>query len=110
MSELEDAFEKFITRFYHLPPAVREYVFAPPRKWRFDFAWPEQRVAVEIDGATWTQGRHTRGAGFERDCEKMNEAVLMGWRVLRFSGSMLGNDPDLCMKHVQALLNQEPGE
>jgi hypothetical protein len=55
------------------------------RMWRFDFAWPAHMLAVEVDGGTWAGGRHTRGAGFERDCEKVNEAVLRGWRVLRFT-------------------------
>ena len=46
-------------------------------------------LAVEIDGGTWVSGRHTRGAGFERDCEKLNTAVLLGWRVLRFTTGMV---------------------
>lgn len=55
----------------------------PARRWRFDFAWPAHMLAVEVDGGTYSGGRHTRGAGYERDCEKANEAVLRGWRVLR---------------------------
>jgi len=39
-------------------------------------------LAVEVDGGTWTGGRHTRGAGFEADCEKLNAAVIAGFRVL----------------------------
>lgn len=65
---------------------VREYRFHPTRKWRFDFAHPEQKLAVEIEGAIWTQGRHTRGSGFKADMEKYNEAALLGWKVLRFDG------------------------
>ena len=70
-------------------PPDREVRFAPPRRWRFDVAWPDIRLAVEIDGGTWVSGRHTRGAGFERDCEKLNTAVLLGWRVLRFTTGMV---------------------
>jgi len=62
----------------------REYRFHPVRRWRFDFANPEIKLALEVEGATWAQGRHTRGSGFEKDCEKYNTAALMGWRVLRF--------------------------
>ena len=62
----------------------REYRFHPTRRWRFDFAWPEILVAVEIEGVVWGgTGRHQRAKGYETDCEKYNEALLLGWRVLR---------------------------
>ena len=67
------------------PAPVRELRFAPPRRWRFDFAWPEQKVAVECDGGTRTGGRHVRPLGYEADQEKGNAAVLAGWRVLHFT-------------------------
>lgn len=57
---------------------VKEYRFHPTRLWRFDMAFPERRVAVEIDGAVWTQGRHTRGSGYIADCEKLAEAAILG--------------------------------
>ncbi len=66
-----------------------EYVFCKGRRWRFDFALPAQRIAVEIEGGIWSGGRHTRGKGFEQDCEKYNEAALLGWRVFRFTGGMV---------------------
>lgn len=62
---------------------VPEYRFAPPRRWRFDWAFIESRIAVEIEGGAWTRGRHTRGAGFIKDIEKYNAATVLGWRVLR---------------------------
>jgi very-short-patch-repair endonuclease len=68
-----------------LGPVIQEYVFAPPRKWRFDFAWPASRIALEVDGGVWVSGRHTRGAGWLKDAEKMNEAAAMGWRVLHIT-------------------------
>ena len=82
----------------------REYRFAPPRKWRFDFAWKADKVAVELEGGTWSGGRHTRGAGFEDDCEKYNEATRLGWRVLRFTSSMLVRDPVGCISMVAGML------
>tara|TARA_R110000824_G_scaffold43665_1_gene127440 strand:- start:923 stop:1135 length:213 start_codon:yes stop_codon:yes gene_type:complete len=45
----------------------------------------KEKVAVEIEGAIWVQGRHTRGSGFVKDMEKYNEATFYGWKVLRFS-------------------------
>lgn len=87
-SHLEETLALHI-RAAGLPPPVREYRFHPTRRWRFDFAWPESQVALEIDGATWTGGRHTRGAGYQADCEKLNEAAVLGWRVFRTTASMV---------------------
>lgn len=59
---------------------------APERLYRSDFAWPEQRVLVEVEGAIWAGGKsgHNSGTGITRDCEKANLATLRGWRTLRF--------------------------
>ena len=65
-----------------LPSPVAEFRFHPVRKWRFDFAFVEAKLAVEVDGGAFVQGRHTRGAGWLKDQEKLNTAVVMGWRVL----------------------------
>jgi very-short-patch-repair endonuclease len=71
-------------------PVEREYQFALPRKFRFDFAWPEERLAVEIDGGTkFGKSRHSRGEGFENDCRKLNLAAKLGWRVLRYTTAMV---------------------
>lgn len=67
----------------------REYKFHPTRRWRFDFAIPDHMVAIEVEGGTWANGRHTRGSGFEKDCEKYNAATLDGWRVFRFTTGMV---------------------
>jgi len=68
---------------------VAEYRFHPARRWRFDFAWPEKRVALEIEGGTWTHGAHVRGKRYEQDCEKYNAAALRGWRVFRATSNMV---------------------
>lgn len=72
-----------------LPAFKREYRFHSSRRWRFDFAWPDQMLAVEVEGGTHMRGRHNRPAGYERDCEKGNAAACAGWRVLRFTGRMV---------------------
>ena len=73
---------------YHIE-VEREYRFHPERRWRFDFAIPEKKIGIEIEGGSWNQGRHNRGAGFEADIVKYNTATLMGWRVLRFTTGMV---------------------
>lgn len=84
MSAAEEAFFRAWTRA-PLDGArmVREHRFHDTRRWRFDFAFPEARVAVEIEG----RGRHQTFAGFRADTEKYNTALLLGWRVLRFPAS-----------------------
>lgn len=67
--------------------SVTQHRFHPTRQWRFDFAWPQRKVALEVDGGVHTGGRHTTGAGFTEDCEKVNAAVILGWRVLRVTGA-----------------------
>jgi hypothetical protein len=72
-----------------LPTPERELAFHPKRRWRFDLAWPAPQLAVEIEGGTWVNGRHSRGKGFENDCEKGNEAMLAGWSLLRVTEGMI---------------------
>ena len=84
MSHAEELFALHL-RAEHLVDWQREYRFAPPRRWRFDFAHVAMRLAVEIEGGIFTNGRHSRGKGMEADMEKYNTATAMGWRVLRFS-------------------------
>lgn len=66
-------------------PFFREYRFHIKRKWKFDFAFPELKVAIEFEGGIFAAGRHVRGKGFANDVEKYREATLSGWRVLRYT-------------------------
>lgn len=95
---MNQAVEALVWQVDHvgLPEPVREHRFHPSRRWRFDLAWPDQLVAVEVDGGVWTGGRHVTGSGATKDAEKFSEAAAMGWRVLRVtpehveSGQALG--------------------
>ncbi len=92
MSQAEDAFE-FQIKAAGLPAPAREFKFHPMRKWRFDFALPDLLIAAEIEGGIWRgkAGRHTSPQGFIADCEKYNEAQMMGWMVLRFTTQQVSN-------------------
>ena len=67
-----------------IAPPVPEFRFHPSRKWRTDFAWPEQKLAVEIEGGVYIRGRHVRPVGFTKDMEKYNALAEAGWRLLRY--------------------------
>ena len=88
MSDLEEALVAQL-RAQGVKDFQREHRFHPTRRWRLDLAWPDLLVACEVEGGTWSGGRHTRGSGFETDCEKYNAAALLGWLVLRVTGKMV---------------------
>jgi len=104
-SELERTFDTY-WRALDGPALEKEYRFHPIRKFRFDRAHPGWKIAIELEGGTWTQGRHVRGDGFSRDCEKYNLAGLNGWTVFRFTSDMLANDPARHLQPVIRLMSQ----
>jgi hypothetical protein len=90
LSSLEEEF--YITvRAVNLPAAVREYKFHPKRNWRFDFAWPQWKVAAELQGGLGMGGRHTRGASLVLEYDKLNEAQVLGWKVFLFAWAHIEN-------------------
>lgn len=94
-SDLEAAFAHYwrVLKPHDAPDPVREYPAIEGRRFRFDYAWPDHRVAVELHGGTWQQGRHTRGQGFANDREKVNLAQLDGWTVIELTADMLSGNP-----------------
>lgn len=80
-----------------IPEPQREFQFLPDRKFRFDLAWPEHGIAVEVHGGIWIYGRHQRPYGFVKDLEKMNLAVLHDWKVLAVVPDMIRDGQALRM-------------
>ncbi len=68
-----------------LPKPQEEYKFLEDRRFRFDFAYPEYRLAIEVQGGIWRKGGHSSAKGIMRDCEKYNLAQLNGWTLLLFT-------------------------
>jgi very-short-patch-repair endonuclease len=66
----------------------RELMLIPKRRFRFDFLLAGDLI-VEVEGGTWSGGRHTTGAGFKSDCFKYNAALELGYRVLRYTTDMV---------------------
>ena len=85
-------------RAIKLPTMQKEFRFHPTRRWRFDYAFPEMLIAVEIEGGTGrVRGRHLRTLGFREDCTKYNEAAMLGWMVLRGDAKMVKDGSLLAM-------------
>ena len=78
----QDLFTKIISKKFNVE-CVKEYRFDTKRRWRFDYAIPKFKIALEVEGGVWTNGRHTRAKGFLGDIEKYNNATILGWKVLR---------------------------
>lgn len=72
----------WVWKAHGLPVPTPEYRFCE-RRWRFDYAWINDKIALEIEGGVWTRGRHTRGKGAIGDMSKYNRATVLGWRVIR---------------------------
>ena len=106
-SELEAAFALQL-RELKAPPWETEVTFCPGRRWRFDFCWPEHgKLAVEIEGGTWlNKGRHTTGSGFAADCAKYRRAVILGYRVLRYTADEV-NDWSAAFEVVELLRRED---
>lgn len=77
-----DLFPRYCTE-HGLPEPVAEHRFCADRRWRFDYAWPEHTLALEVEGGIWTRGRHVRPRGYAGDMAKYNRAAAEGWVVLR---------------------------
>jgi very-short-patch-repair endonuclease len=86
------------------PAPQAEWRFHPTRRWRFDWAFPAVRFAVEVEGGGWIGGRHTRGAGFEKDLDKYAEALVLGWRVLRVTPKQVNDGRALQL--IERILRQ----
>ena len=80
---------------------IPEYRFDAERRWRFDFAFPLLRIALEVEGGAWTRGRHTRPMGFLKDMEKYNTYTLLGIYLLRFTTAQIEKEPAKCVDFIK---------
>lgn len=87
-SDLEEGLV-FAIHAARLPEPERQYRAVEGRRWAWDFAWPSHMLLLEVDGGTWSQGRHNTGTGIEGDAEKQSVAAALGWRTMRVTGKMI---------------------
>lgn len=90
-SELEEQLWLLILNEPDIPRPKRQFKFHPDRRWKADFAWPDENLLVEVQGGVWIKGGHTRGKGFIKDRERNNEAQLIGFFVL-----------EVCREHIES--------
>ncbi len=100
--------DKVLAQLVGFPDPATELLFHPKRKWRFDYAWEEQKLALEIHGGIHSGGRHTRGRGFVEDRTKMNEATLLGWTVLEVTPEHIKSGQ--LRDWLLAAFNQDPDQ
>jgi hypothetical protein len=84
----------------------REVPFAAGRQWRFDFAFPANMLAVEIEGLSSGISRHATFKGYRGDCRKYAEAAILGWRVIRVTTEMVTSGE--AIDYVLRALGKEP--
>lgn len=74
--------------------------------YRFDFAIPGRKFAIEVEGGAWINGRHTRPQGFHEDLMKYEAAQRLGWTVYRCDPAMIRSGRAL--QTIEMLLGKRP--
>jgi very-short-patch-repair endonuclease len=64
----------------------QQYRWNPNRRFKADFRVGEW--LVEVEGGAWNGG-HRRGVEADKDCERHNDAMMLGFRTLRFTPRMV---------------------
>ena len=106
--QVDTLHQRVLAQLVGLPDPATELLFHPKRKWRFDYAWEEQKLALEVHGGIHSGGRHTRGRGFVEDRAKMNEATLLGWTVLEVTPEHIKSGQ--LRAWLLAAFNQDPDQ
>ena len=106
--QVDDLHQRVLAQLVGFPDPTTELMFHPKRKWRFDYAWEEQKLALEVHGGIHSGGRHTRGRGFVEDRAKMNEATLLGWTVLEVTPEHIKSGQ--LRAWLLAAFNQDPDQ
>ena len=105
--DLHGAFIEIIKQDLFLLPGLRdEYKFHSIRQFAFDFAWPQLKIGVDLQGGIYKPGRrtgHTSIKGMENDMEKLNLAVTNGWLVLLFSPNKVYQEQAYVLSSVRAV-------
>lgn len=83
-----------------------EYAPIKGRRFLFDFAWLDHKIAVEAQGGLFMMGGHTGGTNMEADYEKNNLCVSEGWRMFYVSSGMLKRDASTIISLITTLMDK----
>ena len=97
-SELEEAVLGLVLRGGLAPPKVNVPLLVHGRLVMPDFRWPEQRLVVEADGATWHESKVAR----EDDAERQALLELTGERVIRVTWRQVIDQPHQTLARIVA--------
>ncbi len=79
----------------------RNHVFLHGRRFELDFAWPDQRIGVEVQGNVHRIKHH-----FKAGIEKAALGILAGWRIMPVGGDEVRSGQ--AAQWVKLLLNLKP--
>lgn len=74
------------------PALTPEFRFTKERRWRFDYALPAAKIAIEIEGGIFKRQGHASPKGYIKDCRKYNAAVADGWALFRLAAGMMSDE------------------
>lgn len=86
-----------------LPPAMFHYVITTPAGVflaEVDFAYPEVKLAIEVDGF----GVHGTPRAMAKDFVRQNGLVPNGWHVLRFTWRQVVREPEMVARAIAGAL------
>lgn len=74
------------------PALTPEHRFHKERRWRFDYALPSAKIAIELEGGIHKRRGHASPKGYIKDCRKYNAAVADGWALFRLAAGMMSDE------------------
>lgn len=106
VAAMESALERKVWRLptaSRLPRPVRQYVLRDENAFvaRIDFAYPEARVAIEVDGYRWHSGRRA----WARDLARRNRLTELGWRVVHVTHKDVTENGEQVVRRLERLLS-----
>jgi hypothetical protein len=91
---------EFFLKILGIKEPITEFRFHPTRRWRFDYAWPSLKIALEWEGVMCKKSRHTTVVGYTSDCTKYNEATVLGWQVYRITTLQKKRDVFILLERI----------